>query len=263
MARICKRSVTAATVALALGAVPSRAADAPVVTVNGVAITFVGQPPVSQSGRLLVPLRGVLEKIGATVRYSGPTKTVDASRGDTRIELTLGQTAATVNGKSVTLDVPAQALAGTTLVPLRFVAEALGADVRYDAKTNVVAIRTDGKATDTPVAGSDATPGAGGTAAKAPGKASSAAKAPAPPAEITGTFVSLAKKSEGGYTLLLMDGRAIDVSDDATFLYGGQKIGFDDLLSGDHIAASLDLSTKKIIRVNVSDYDGAEQNSKL
>ncbi|RYD07051.1 hypothetical protein N752_00280 [Desulforamulus aquiferis] len=43
----------------------------------------------------------------------------------------MGSSAAVVNGSKVTLDVPAKVLDSRTLVPLRFVGEALGADVNY------------------------------------------------------------------------------------------------------------------------------------
>lgn len=47
-----------------------------------------------------------------------------------------------VNGRSVSSDVPAQVVGGRTMVPLRFVAEALGADVDYDAATRTVKVGT-------------------------------------------------------------------------------------------------------------------------
>ena len=47
---------------------------------------------------------------------------------------------AIINGQTRTLDVPAQAVFGRTLVPLRFVGEALGANVQYNAAAQSVAI---------------------------------------------------------------------------------------------------------------------------
>ena len=54
--------------------------------------------------------------------------------------MALGSRKATVNNVGVTLDVPAKAYYGRTLVPLRFVSEAMGADVKYNAPTRVVMI---------------------------------------------------------------------------------------------------------------------------
>ncbi len=110
------------------------------VRVNREPVTFTGQPPIEQNGRLLVPLRGVLEKMGAYVQYDSNSQTVTAFQGESKISLPIGQRTATVNGRDVTLDVPAQVVNGSTMVPLRFVAESLGAQVNYNVAANTVSI---------------------------------------------------------------------------------------------------------------------------
>src|SRR5688500_3007187 len=99
------------------------------VTVDGSPVAFQGQGPVSVSGRVLVPLRGVLEAMGAYVEYRAPSRSIYARRGNTEIHLTLGDRNAVVNGSNVVLDVPAASMGGSTMVPLRFMGESLGADV--------------------------------------------------------------------------------------------------------------------------------------
>ncbi|MDF9410046.1 copper amine oxidase N-terminal domain-containing protein [Pelotomaculum isophthalicicum JI] len=47
-----------------------------------------------------------------------------------------------VNGDIIQPDVPPQIINGRTMVPIRFVAEALGANVQWDAQTNSVIITT-------------------------------------------------------------------------------------------------------------------------
>lgn len=98
------------------------------------------QAPVMQSGTVLVPMRGIFESLGATVKYTAKTKTVDAVKGDIKVSLVLGKSTATVNGKTVKLTVPANAIKGSTMVPLRFVSESLGADVKWDQASKTVAI---------------------------------------------------------------------------------------------------------------------------
>lgn len=110
------------------------------VLVNGRAIDFQGVPPIQAGSRVLVPLRGVLEALGATVDFDNATQTVFAVRGATQMQLRIGSTQATVNGQSSTLDVPAQARLGRTFVPLRFVSESLGATVNYDSARRTVTI---------------------------------------------------------------------------------------------------------------------------
>lgn len=113
------------------------------VFVNGEPVRFAGVPPQRIDGRVLVPLRGVMEKLGAYVSYQASTKTVTANRGDVDLQLTLGQKIAVLNGREVTLDVPAMEYRGSTLVPLRFMGEALGVDVRWDSAAYAVRISTE------------------------------------------------------------------------------------------------------------------------
>lgn len=138
----------AALAALALPATMTQAQQSINVTVDGDVVAFGGQRPVEQFGTVLVPLRGVFEKLGATVAYDGNTKTILAVRGETNVSLRLGSRDAEVDGVTRTLSVPAQAINGTTLVPLRFVSEALGAQVNWQAASRTVIVSTNG-ATET------------------------------------------------------------------------------------------------------------------
>jgi hypothetical protein len=117
------------------------------VTVNGSPVEFAGMGPMQVQGRTLVPVRGVLEKLGAEVAWVPSTRSVIASTPSMDIQLHLGDNHATVNGKSVTLDVPAQEINGHTMVPLRFLGEALGGTVKWDDVTRTVTIVTNGQTT--------------------------------------------------------------------------------------------------------------------
>jgi hypothetical protein len=91
------------------------------------------------------------------VRYDEQTKTVTAIRGQTNITLPVGGRRALVGDRAVTLDAPAQISNGSVLVPLRFVAEALGAQVTFDVGTRTIAIALAGDApTPAPRDASDA-----------------------------------------------------------------------------------------------------------
>lgn len=133
-----KRLSQNALLGLAL-AVPSLASPALQVTVDQQPVMF-DQAPVMQEGRVLVPLRGVFESLGAEVTYLAPSHTIQATRGSTQVQLTLGSRQAAINGSPSMLDVPATTLGGRTMVPLRFVSEALGASVDWNAATQTVAI---------------------------------------------------------------------------------------------------------------------------
>ncbi|MES2459411.1 MAG: stalk domain-containing protein [Armatimonadota bacterium] len=143
------KSYTAGSSALAIVALGALSAG-PVaaqninVTVDGDVVGFAGQQPVQRFGSVLVPLRGVFEKLGASVAYDGASKTILAVKGSTSVTLQIGGATAQVNGQTRTLSSPAQAVNGTTLVPLRFVSEALGADVKWRPESRTVVIATSG-----------------------------------------------------------------------------------------------------------------------
>lgn len=136
-----KRSIGAIAVCSStlLAAFPAMAQDISVF-VDGNTVNFGGVAPESKGGRLLVPLRGVFEALGAVVDYDVSTRTIDALRGNTRLKLTLGSTLAFVNGQQVVLETPAETSLGRTMVPLRFVGEAFGANVAWNAQTRSVVI---------------------------------------------------------------------------------------------------------------------------
>lgn len=101
---------------------------------------FFDQPPVTIGGRVLVPLRGVFEQLGAFVDWDRATNTVTAVRAGTQIQLRIGSRQAVVNGAPVFLDTPPMVVRGRTLVPLRFISEALGARADWDPGARTVFI---------------------------------------------------------------------------------------------------------------------------
>jgi hypothetical protein len=113
------------------------AAQAVTVVVNGQPVQF-DQPPVVQAGRVFVPLRGVFERLGASVVYSNGQ--INATAHGTSVSLTIGSLQATVGGRQETLDVAPFLVGERTLVPLRFVASALGASVNWNDSTSTVTI---------------------------------------------------------------------------------------------------------------------------
>ncbi len=109
------------------------------VFVDGQLTTF-DVPPVIASGRVLVPLRGVFHRLGAVVTWDPATQMVLAARGDTSITLRIGDTQAHINGEPTLMDVPAILVDGRTMVPLRFISQALGSQVSWDAASTTVQI---------------------------------------------------------------------------------------------------------------------------
>ncbi|MEW6183823.1 MAG: stalk domain-containing protein [Bacillota bacterium] len=96
--------------------------------------------PVIIQGRTLVPLRAIFEKLGAAVEWNQGDQTITAKKGDLSLKLRVGSSIAYKNGTEVRLDASPQIISGRTLVPLRFVSEALGAEVTWDGGSRKVNI---------------------------------------------------------------------------------------------------------------------------
>ncbi len=126
----------------------SATCPAPVLLTIGSAAANVGATaqtlsaqPVFQNGRTFVPLRFVSQSLGAQVTWNGATKEVTITQGSSQVVMTEGQTTYLANGVRGTLDAaPYLAGAGYTMVPIRFVSEALGDQVTWVAGTRQVII---------------------------------------------------------------------------------------------------------------------------
>ena len=124
-----------------LGSIQTATAASTKVTLNNVPLDF-DTPPVIENGRVLVPMRGILESLGYSVHWQEHTKTVLAMKDSITISLPLDSQTVQVNHEPVTIDVPAKLHESRTFVPLRFLAEYSGANVTWDAATSTVMIHS-------------------------------------------------------------------------------------------------------------------------
>ena len=99
--------------------------------------------PIIENDRTLVPLRAIFEVLGAEVLWDGSTRTVTGTRDNNIIKLQIDNKVATINGEPVELEVPARIVDDSTLVPIRFISESLGALVNWDNITRTVLIKSD------------------------------------------------------------------------------------------------------------------------
>lgn len=111
------------------------------VELNGEELSFE-QPPMIISERTMVPLRKIFESIGAKIEWDNDTSTVTAVKENSIIKLTIGSEKAYVNDREVQLDATPVIVNGSSLVPVRFIAESLGAKVDWDEITRSVILRT-------------------------------------------------------------------------------------------------------------------------
>jgi hypothetical protein len=117
------------------------AGQAPSVVVDGRALPL-SVAPLHRQGALLLPMRSLFEALGAQVQWLSRERKIDARRGDDRVELWVGTPVAQVNHLPVQLTTPPVLVAGQAYVPLRFVAEALGGQVRWDPGAQTVFVQS-------------------------------------------------------------------------------------------------------------------------
>lgn len=94
-----------------------------------------------KDGRTYLPVRYVAYALGVdpeNIFYDAATQTVTLLKGTTAVQLTIGSNVLKVNGISLTMDVAPEIVSGRTMLPFRFIAQALGASVGYDEATQTV-----------------------------------------------------------------------------------------------------------------------------
>ncbi|MDO9535663.1 MAG: copper amine oxidase N-terminal domain-containing protein [Bacillota bacterium] len=100
-------------------------------------------PPVLKGGRMLIPLRAISNGLKATVDWDADERKITITKGDVEVIIYLGEMTYYVNGEEMQFDVGPDLINNRTFVPLRFIAEALGAKVDYDDETGEVIIDCD------------------------------------------------------------------------------------------------------------------------
>ena len=127
-------------VILLLCSIPVSASQPISVLVNGRTLTL-DVPPVIRDGRTLAPLRAIFEALGASVEWDNTTRTIISRRKGRSIILQIDNPTAQVNNSPIVLSVPPVVIGGRTMVPVRFIAESLGATVTWDERTRTVSVQ--------------------------------------------------------------------------------------------------------------------------
>jgi hypothetical protein len=109
------------------------------VFVNGYQLVL-DVPPFISEGKTLVPLRGVFEFLGANVSWDESKKEATITKDTLALVVPLNQDFALKNGEQIALDTPAQIVNGRVMIPVRFIAEALGEKVEWDPADYAVRI---------------------------------------------------------------------------------------------------------------------------
>lgn len=106
--------------------------------INGKEHTF-SRPAVIIGGTTYVPIREIAEALGGEVWWNGESSTVGINKDNKKIAFVVGANIARVNGNAISMK-PSYIDNGRTMVPLRFVSEALGMSVSWNGKTKEISI---------------------------------------------------------------------------------------------------------------------------
>lgn len=109
--------------------------------------------PFTVKGRAVVPLRAITAALKAEIALDAESNTVTVKKEGVEIKLTIGSSIAYVNGKEVTLDVPATVKNGRTFVPFRFISAALKAALTWEPESQSIIINEDAGQPEQPQSG--------------------------------------------------------------------------------------------------------------
>ena len=126
---------------LSLLPIKSHAIDLPIY-VNGAEASFASDqmPYVNASSRTMVPIRGVSDELGYNVVWNSTNGTAEVTYSSNKLILPLNSNVVALNGKSITIDSKTEVRNQHVYVPLRSVAEMMGAQVGYDGTTGKISI---------------------------------------------------------------------------------------------------------------------------
>lgn len=146
------RILTLALIVTCLLSLPTLAIELPIrVVVNGTKINFPdAEPFIDENSRTQVPIRFVGEALGANVSWDGNTKKVTITLNGKKVVLQIGNKNYEVNGQQKQMDTVALLKESRTFVPVRFVSEALGATVKWNANIRTVYIDMNGDVAPSP-----------------------------------------------------------------------------------------------------------------
>ncbi|WP_160044512.1 copper amine oxidase N-terminal domain-containing protein [Paenibacillus sp. USDA918EY] len=110
--------------------------------VNGAYLIYSkGELPfVDKNNRTLIPLRVIADFINGKTTWDSKAKSVQIEAKDFKLKAVLNEKGATINGKKIASDTSLTLKNGTTLVPAKWIAEGLGASLKWDEKNKIISL---------------------------------------------------------------------------------------------------------------------------
>jgi len=137
--RIFTFAIAIAMLLMIIPAIPVSAASEITLVIDGVKQN-PSVAPVVESGTTLVPLRLISETLGAEVSWNASKQQATITTAAYTVIFTIGSKTYTVNGANKTLLQAPKLINGSTMVPIRAFAEAIGAKVNYISSTHTATV---------------------------------------------------------------------------------------------------------------------------
>ena len=115
-------------------------AEAVYLYINGNRIENLPMQPIIFNNSTLVPAREAFEALNSKVLWNKDTLEVEVLYQGNNIKMKIDEKVATVNGVSYEMPIPPKLINSKTMIPVRFVSEAIGLDVFWDGEKRIVNI---------------------------------------------------------------------------------------------------------------------------
>lgn len=126
---------------LVMGNTVSHASEnAVTITLNGTVVESDVAAYINEDGRTMVPVRLVSEALGASVDWDEVNRQVTITKEGVLLTLTIDETSYKLDDQEMTMDTAPVIVDGRTMVPVRFVSEALGINVGWNATSYTVVL---------------------------------------------------------------------------------------------------------------------------
>ena len=108
--------------------------------VNSEKVEKLPLEPIIINDYTLVPARETFEKVGAEVTWIKESQQVQVVYKDLVVLMKINDVNATVNGQLFKMDIPPKLINGKTMIPVRFVSEAIGLTVNWNGNSRIINI---------------------------------------------------------------------------------------------------------------------------
>lgn len=112
-------------------------------SISGIAVVVNGErlytdtDPVIRNNRTLVPVRGIFEKMGASVSWIPGQRKAEVNYKGKVISLKIDNSVVSIDGSDIRMDVAPIIYNNRTMIPLRFISESIGMNVRWAPETKI------------------------------------------------------------------------------------------------------------------------------